>query len=1472
MRRFLESLTIFIAVVAAAKFASMMTVSEQFMSPVWLPAAVCLTALIWLGNRALPAIALSTGFLGWVVARDNGGLALGSMAASLVIVGTAAGATLQAVAGRYLIRRFVSREAEVETAYQFFRLLLIAPAAGLVSPIIGVTVQYFTGVWPAGSYWLYVGNWWLGNFTSIAFLTPLLLGLRRGSSGQSTALAIFVIAGLVVSYELGASAERQARENWIAQARDSATQLTGIFVRALRNGYGDIRAIELLMEGERELAQAEFDAAVDTLRGNREGFAPAVLLITREENDGTWPIVFASENNLGLTPGFRLEQIPEALDAIESALESGLTLGATAPLADGTYYGFNTLPVTNAMTPTVVMGIQDVNEVDQHVADQIPYGMGFAISSIHASGLTTEGRDHLYPEGMSSADAVATFTLPMQTGGATLTFHWGVVPQFMGGPSLGYSRAILFGGPLLTLLIALFVNMLFAQQGRIRKQVIDQTRELREQKEISQLAMDNMDQGILMLDEDLRINAYNSNYLKMFSVTAEEMHKSHDFDEINQLIAERLGLPETSETRARDVRRRIAFTTEQTLRDGRVIETRQSPVVGGGCVRAYTDITERVSSEQEIKRQKDIADLAMENIDEGMVMCDGDWNVVAYNTRVLGMFGVSREEMEAHPNYDDLLTFVHHEKLRAPELLEERLAEARSRDKQTSERTFPNGNVVETRHIPISGGGFVRTFIDITARKKVETDLVEATRLAEQATQSKSEFLANMSHEIRTPMNAIIGMSDLALKTSLTPRQHNYIDKVNRSAVSLLGIINDILDFSKIEAGKLELETTDFHLEDVLDHLVNLVGLRAEEKGLELLLDVDRATPGRLVGDPLRLGQVLVNLGNNAVKFTESGEIVISVTVEKQDSAEVRLGFAVRDTGIGMTPEQQQALFQAFSQADTSTTRRYGGTGLGLTISQRLVNMMGGSIQVNSSPGRGSEFSFSVQLQWQAEEEQPGTIEGLDLENLHVLVVDDNPTAREILQAIASSLGFQVDTAPGGEEALAIANDARERGDPYSVVLMDWRMPSMDGVETTRALFDRELLGETETVLMVTAYGREEAAAAGSGLPISNYLTKPVNASTLLDAILMARGLPSVSRRRRQLQEGDSKSMARLAGARVLLVEDNEINQELALELLSTAGIRVDVANNGQEALYWLAAEKYDGVLMDIQMPVMDGYTAAREIRKQSRYSDLPVIAMTANAMVGDREKALEAGMNDHIAKPLNVTDMFATMARWITPSQPLEAPPEQPVGKSPAPEIPLLQGIDIEAGLSTCAGNTALYRKLLLQFCDTNRDFGQAIENARCGGDEGEPLRLAHTLKGVAASIGAAAVSEAARDLETACRVATPPAEQTRRLQKVLGALVPVINAIESARPALTGSTATTDAGVASLADTLAELRQALENFDPGSRDIALRLQASAGGSDEEGAISELVQHVDNFDFSAALAVLEANQAVFAELIETNA
>ena len=535
MRRLLETLVVFFVVAGAAKLSSMMTISDQLLSPLWLPAAVCLTALIWLGNRALPAILLGTAFVGWVVARDAN---LGGVATALVMAATAAGAGLQAGVGRLLIVRLVDAEADIDNANEFFRLLLLAPVIAAISPTIGVSVQYLAGVWPQGSFTLYWGNWWLGNFTSIAFLTPLLLGFRRGTPTQSLAVVSFVIAGLILSYQLGTSAQQQAQESWSAQARNSATQLTGTFIRALQNGYGDMRALELLVESDRELTETEFNAAVSTLRGNREGFAPTALLITRRDTSGRWPIIFASNNALGLNPGFMLDSIPAALDAIESALQFGLTLGATAPLVDdGNYYGFNSVPVKNTITPMVVIGVQNVNEVDQLIAEAIPYGLGFAISSVHASGFSTQGRDHLYPEGMSSEDAVATFTFPMTTGGATLTFHWGVVEEFMGGPNRRFSRAIMFGGPLLTLLIALFVNMLFAQQSRVKQQVREQTATLREQSEIVQLTMDSMDQAILMLDENLQIIAYNQNYLTMFGITADIIEQDPDFDRVAHIVS-----------------------------------------------------------------------------------------------------------------------------------------------------------------------------------------------------------------------------------------------------------------------------------------------------------------------------------------------------------------------------------------------------------------------------------------------------------------------------------------------------------------------------------------------------------------------------------------------------------------------------------------------------------------------------------------------------------------------------------------------------------------------------------------------------------------------------------------------------------------------------------------------------------------------------------------------------------------------
>jgi PAS domain S-box-containing protein len=1339
LRHALDSIGVIIGVIAAAQLSSIMTISDLWLSPVWLPSAVCLTALIWLGNRIIPAIAISTGFLAWVVARDA---QLGILATLLIIPATALGATLQAMVGRYLIQTFISPEAEIESARQFLQLVLLAPVAGVVNPCIGLSTQYLMGAWPDGSFLLYFGNWWFGNWAAIALLCPLLLSIRRASLAQSVTVILFIVTGMFASYKMGMSAENQARKAWEDQAYHSAEQLTGIFVRALRNGYGEIRALELLLEDHLQLKEAQFETAVATLKDSREGFSSEVLLVTRRDDEGHWPIIFASENELGLQPGFKLDAIPEALDAIESALQFGLTLGATAALGDGTYYGFNTLPVDNAASATVVMGVQNVDEVDQRVATSIPHGLGFAISSRHASGLTTEGRDHLYPENMDSSNAVATFTIPKETGGTVLTFQWGVVPQFLGGPQLGLSRAILFGGPLATLLITLFINMMFSQQSRIRRQVEEQTAELRGQRQIAQLAMENMDQGIILVDKDGKLAAHNSKVIELFDAT--------------------------------------------------------------------------------------------------------------------------EEEIQAHPNYEDFLRYVNIERLGTPEVLEQRLQESRRTDEHISERTLPDGRVIETRHSPVTGGGFVRTFIDITVAKESEQQLLRAKEAAEDATRSKSEFLANMSHEIRTPMNAIIGMSDLALKTDLSPKQHNYIDKVNRSADSLLGIINDILDFSKIEAGKLDLESSDFHLEDVLDHLTNLVGLKAEEKGLELLLDMDPMTPTHLMGDPLRLGQILVNLGNNAVKFTESGEVVVSIRAEEQDDEYVRLCFAVRDTGIGMTAEQQAKLFGAFSQADASTTRKYGGTGLGLTICERLVNMMDGQIEVDSTPGAGSVFSFSVKMRWKPEQDALPVQQDLDLDGMHVLVVDDNPTAREILQDIATSLGFEVDAAAGGEEALTMAEAAQLQGKPYTLVLMDWQMPVMDGVATTRALVEKNLLGSTQTVMMVTAYGRDDAAAAGEGLPIKDYLTKPVNASALLDAILLAHGRPSLSRRRRKMLQGDAEIMAQLGGARVLLVEDNEINQELALELLRNAGIRADVANNGQEALDKLAEQAYDGVLMDIQMPVMDGYTAATEIRKQQQYQQLPVIAMTANAMVGDREKALAAGMNDHIAKPLNIVDMFATMAKWITPVTDASKPTPSAAKKADTQSLPALEGIDMTAGLATCAGNEALYRKILLQFGASQNSFEQDFLDAQSSSDVDSPMRMAHTLKGIAGSIGAHDAASAAAALEVVCRDQEPQKGISSKLNILLLALEPVLEAIGTLEQDSSDTPEDAQSGSGNINALLARLSEALQNFDGESRAIAEKLLAAAVSENQKEVIRTILTDIDNFDFDAALTQVQDHEAVW--------
>lgn len=649
-------------------------------------------------------------------------------------------------------------------------------------------------------------------------------------------------------------------------------------------------------------------------------------------------------------------------------------------------------------------------------------------------------------------------------------------------------------------------------------------------------------------------------------------------------------------------------------------------------------------------------------------------------------------------------------------------------------------------------GALTRMF-DLMRRRldTARTQLIEAKNAAEAATRAKSDFLANMSHEVRTPMNAILGMSRLTLQMELAPKQRRYIDNVHRSAEGLLRIIDDILDFSKIESGHLKVEAMPFRLDDVMGHLANMVGLCAQEKGIELMFDVAADVPADLIGDPLRLRQILVNLGNNAVKFTDSGgEVTLAVALERRDRDVVSLHFSVRDSGIGITSEQQSRLFQPFTQADTSTTREYGGTGLGLVISKSLVELLGGSIWVDSVAGVGSIFHFTAEFRaGEPVDSRPDMLPARS-GGYSALVVDDNAAARELLVKMLTRIGFEVEQTGGGEAALGRLTERC-----FDVVLINWQMPATDGLAVARRVREGGYGAKRPLIVMVTAYAREELRRLAGDLVPDAVLTKPVLLSSLRHELGRALGLEIATNQPGQTSDDALEAAAaRLRGARLLLVEDNPINQELAVELLTGNGISVTIANNGREALARVKAEPFDGVLMDIQMPLMDGYTATRRIREQPEFEALPIIAMTANAMSGDREKALEAGMNDHIAKPIDYAVMITTLAHWVKPAD-AAAAVNVATTTVAAPECATswsdLPGVDTAAGLEIVRGKEQLYRRLLVKFRDSERDFESRFREAQAARDTELVRRIAHTLKGTAGSLGIGGVSGAASALEQA-------------------------------------------------------------------------------------------------------------------------
>ena len=893
------------------------------------------------------------------------------------------------------------------------------------------------------------------------------------------------------------------------------------------------------------------------------------------------------------------------------------------------------------------------------------------------------------------------------------------------------------------------------------------------------------------------------------------------------------------------------------------------------------DITERKRNEQALAASERQVRRILATCTEGFCMVDPQGTLIEVNEAMCQILARTREQLIGRHIYE----FTDEENTR---VFKENIARRAKGERGSYEVSLlrPDRSLVPCRvnatplidEHDVKHGSF-GMFTDITEQKRAEAELKAAMLKAEEATEMKSLFLANMSHEIRTPMNAVIGLSHLALRTQLTPKQRDYISKVHNAGTSLLAIINDILDFSKIEAGKLDLETTDFKLDEVISSVTTLTAQKAHEKGLEFLAHVAPGIPEYLLGDPLRLGQILTNFVNNAVKFTEQGEIRLNIELLQQTGEKVQLKFSVRDTGIGMSREQSARLFQPFMQADMSTTRKHGGTGLGLTICRRLVELMGGRIWLESEPGRGTTFFFTVWLGVGAEKGS-GKIIPERLAHLRVLVVDDNPAACEILQEPLAAVVHSVDIVASGPAAIA-AVKKHDAQDPYDIIFMDWRMPSMDGLQTSRHIQSDETLRHQPAIVLVTAFGREDVREEAERLHLDGFLVKPVTKSMIVDTLVSI--FAELEDRGMTAEHSASDHARHLDGARILLVEDNDINQQIASELLEGAGAAVKTANNGKEAVEILEKSPhplpYDVVLMDIQMPVMDGYQATAKLRSNPRFDTLPIIAMTAHATLEERQRCLGAGMNDHLSKPIDPTALFETLSRYYNPGPNLATAREKPASTprpsldvapenadSPAPDqLTAIEGLNSAEGLQRVAGNQKLYLKLLRQFLDQQSAAIDQITAALAQGNPSLAERLAHTLKGVAGNIGAKPVHSSAGILEKLIRNHAPAAEVDAAIRDLSTVLSPLLaqldaflNSNRSAPPApAPAAIAVPASDPAQVRTTASQLAQLLAAFDPGALEFIEThriLLQSLFSTETWGSFEKLVQSYAFADAQAQL------------------
>ncbi|MCG7903839.1 MAG: transporter substrate-binding domain-containing protein [Candidatus Thiodiazotropha weberae] len=745
--------------------------------------------------------------------------------------------------------------------------------------------------------------------------------------------------------------------------------------------------------------------------------------------------------------------------------------------------------------------------------------------------------------------------------------------------------------------------------------------------------------------------------------------------------------------------------------------------------------------------------------------------------------------------------------------------------------------------------------VNLTERIRVEKEIKKAMKLQRQANRFKSDFLANMSHEIRTPMNAIIGMTHLALDTDLTEKQFDYLSKIKLSSINLLGILNDILDFSKIEAGKLQIEQSEFRLDSILENLSSLISIKAEQKGLEFIFKQDLTIPQKLIGDPLRIGQVLINLAQNAIKFTAEGEILLSVELEEQSGSDIRVRFSVKDSGIGIEPEKVERLFEAFVQADASTTRRHGGTGLGLSISNNLVRLMAGEISVKSTPGEGSEFSFALPLKV-ARKQKPSEFVFKDfMRGMKVLVVEDNDTTREVITKTLESFSFSVTAASSAEEAYAAlqaVNDIR-------LLIMDWRMPEIDGVQAVEQIRKDLDTSHSIPIIMITAYDHQDLLMHTDRLGVESVLIKPISPSTLFDTISEV-----LFGQTKQTQKRHIKS--RRFKGQVLLVEDNVINQQVARELLEKLGLLVVIVSSGEEALKKIKEINFDLVFMDLQMPGLDGLETTRLVRNELKNTYVRIIAMTAHAMRGDRERCLAAGMDDYLSKPIDPDRLSSTLLAWL----PIDDRPLSDIqpdsGQVRVYDLPdTLEGIDLRWGTKRVGGNQRLYVKLLLEFQQRYQDSAIQVSELLRSNEQDTLKRLLHTLQGVSGSIGANNLQEATRNLLNA--VLDPAdGEQITNFQELFDEQLSIVfDSIQILQDMI--DKAQIEDGFNEGVNTedlqllLEQTDTALKQGDVSSSGLLEKLTplVLALDSSLSDSVNELKTHVDNYDFDKAITTLLA-------------